>query len=63
MERTAIFTKKLFELQEALERGDKKEFIQKLKKHSLSLHNCSIGDSYLSDKYNAVLRAALEKFL
>ncbi len=46
VERTAIFTEKLFELEEALENGSKKEFVEKLKEHSLSLHNCSIGDSY-----------------
>ncbi|HCX04048.1 MAG TPA: hypothetical protein DHM42_06125 [Clostridiales bacterium] len=63
MERTSVFTKKLFELEEAIEKGDKKEFQKKLEEHSLSLHNCSVGDTKLSDKYNAILRKALDKFM
>jgi len=62
-DRTASFTRRLFELEEALENNDKKYFIEKLKEHAGNLHNCSCGDSVLGNLYNKVLRRALEKFI
>ena len=62
-ERTSVFTQKIFDLESALENGDKKVFLEKLKEHSLSLHNTSCSDSFLGEQYNKVLRKALEKFL
>ena len=62
-ERTAIFTRKVLKLDDAVENGTKKEFAEKLREHALSLHNCSVGDSFLAERYNSVLLRALEKFL
>ena len=61
--RTTIFTEKLFELQEAVENDDKGKFKALLKENSLSLRNCSCGDSILSPILTKVCFQAMEKFV
>jgi len=62
MGRYEIATKKILEMQAAIEKNDRAAFLKVLN-GGYTLSNCSCGDSFLQEKINAVLTAALEKFV
>ena len=61
-ERTAVFTKDIFALQEAVEKG-KEEFRKEFLENSLRLHNCSCGDSFLQGALLKICYTAIEKYI
>jgi len=61
-ERTRIFTRDILELQQSLEKG-KDEFLKVFRENNGRLHNCSVGDSYLSQALIKVCYQAIEKFI
>ena len=60
--RHAIFTEKIFGLEEAIEKG-KKEFLEYYRENALMLRNLCCGDSYLSQFLTKMLHKALEKYM
>jgi len=61
--RTEYTTRILLDLQELIEGGDKKGFNALLKEKKTGLHNATVGDAQLQEKFISVLNAALEKFI
>jgi len=62
MSKDSVFTRDIFELEQAL--GESKEaFIKKFNEVSLSLNNCSCGDTFLQQAVQAVYRKAIEKYI
>jgi len=61
--RTEYATRTLLEMQAAIESGDKKAFLELLTSKKTGLHNATVGDAYLEEKYIAILRQGLEKFI
>ena len=54
MKRQEIATRKILQLQEAIQSGDKAAFLKVLKE-GYTLHNCTVGDSFLQGKVIKIL--------
>ncbi len=61
--RTTIATEILLDLQEAIANSDEQSFMSVLREKKTILNNAIVGDAYLQERYIAVLRAGLEKFI
>jgi len=61
-DRTRIFTRDILNLRKSLEKG-RDEFIETFNEVSSRLHNCSCGDSFLSEAAKKIYCQAIEKFI